>query len=162
MKYIFITFLCFLIISCGNKSANSQERFSRKLDTSYKVNSTEVESITRTFYKKGDVLDDHIYLQQTVGKKDYVMNIYEKKANKVQVVLISEEKMPKLFEDMNTVISNSEKNLNFTFGQLDDGIISALGKDEISIFTNGVSHFLNKAEIDSMKSCYLKYKTEIK
>ena len=162
MKYIFVSYLSFLLISCGNTSSNSGERYSKKLDTSYKDNSTEVASVTRTFYKKGDILDDHIYLRQKLGDKDYLMIIYDDKEKKNEVVLISEEKMPKLFEDMNTVISNSEKNLNFTFGNLEGGEISYFVKGEISIYINGVSHNLNKAEIDSMQSCYLKYKTEIK
>ena len=74
------------------------------------------------------MLDDHIYLRQSLGDKDYFMVIYDDKKKKNEVILISEEKMPKLFEDMNTVISNSEKNLNFTFGISEGGEISSFGK----------------------------------
>jgi hypothetical protein len=166
-------FLTFLFTSCGNISNSNEERFSKKLDTSYKDNSTDIESITRTFYQRDKNIinqitakvNDNLSLQQTIGEKEYTMIITEDR--KTGVTLFEDNTaMLKLFDDMNTVLSNPGKSLRYEFGSLSNGEISSYGEDEISISIRSTLQdkrlyaHLNKAEIDSMKSCFLRYRAE--
>lgn len=168
--FIQLSLFSLLLISCGSPNSNNLERFSKRLDTSYKSNSTEVESVTRRFYEKGDMANDYVALGQEIGKKEYILHIVDDKKSSVQ--LFSDEKMiEKFFDDMKTVISNPSKGLDYKFGTLEEGRISSFGDDEISVSipdmigvssTKSVYSYLNKSEIDSMKSCYDRYKIEQK
>jgi hypothetical protein len=155
------TFVNIFFISCGSPNSNNLERFSKRLDTSYKTNSTEVESVTRRFYEKGDITSDYVSLAQEIGKKEYILHIVDDKKSSVQ--LFSDDKMiEKFFDDLKTVINNPKKGLDFRFGTLEEGRISSFGDDEVSLSSNSSSTYLNKSEIDSMKFCYDRYKKEIK
>jgi hypothetical protein len=165
MKFNYLILLFTLVsiffISCGSANSNNSERFSKRLDTSYKTNSTEVESVTRRFYEKGDMTSDYVSLAQEIGKKEYVLHIVDDKKSSVQ--LFSDDKMiEKFFGDMKTVISNPNKRLEYTFGTLEEGRISSFVDNEISVRTSSGSTYLNKSEIDSMKSCYDRYRKEMK
>ena len=46
-------FATIFMISCQNTNKTSSQRFSTKLDTIYKDNSTDIGSITRTIYQYG-------------------------------------------------------------------------------------------------------------
>ena len=95
MKFNYLILLFTLVsiffISCGSANSNNSERFSKRLDTSYKTNSTEVESVTRRFYEKGDMTSDYVSLAQEIGKKEYVLHIVDDKKSSVQ--LFSDDKM---------------------------------------------------------------------
>lgn len=163
LNYLFLLFtlVSTFFMSCGSPNSNKLERFSKRLDTFYKTNSTDVENITRRFYEKGDMTSDYVSLAQEIGKKEYILHIVDDKKSSVQ--LFSDDKMiEKFFDDMKTVISNPSKRLEYTFGTLEEGRISSFVDDEISVRTGSGSTYLNKSEIDSMKSCYDRYKKELK
>lgn len=180
MKKNYILYLCILFISCGNRSNSNEEKVSKKLDTSnfnkerfsknldtfYKDNSLDIDFIIRTFYSKDkNILNDNLKLTQHLGEeKYYTLSIYHNR-NIGSVIIEDSISMLKLFDDMNTVISNTEKKLRYKFGSsiISNGEIYSFGNKEeisISISTDGkktVYMNVNKAEIDSMKSCFLRY-----
>lgn len=159
---------CLLLISCSDLSNNSDsgQRFSNELDTFYKTNSTEIESIERTFYKKGDIISNYIAISQKVGQKSYRLMIYDKDNKENNLISVStlndDTKIEQMFKDMQIVLSNPGKMLDYRFGELQNGRIRANGNNEISISIDGNYQYLNKAEIDSMQSCYNRFKKELK
>lgn len=150
-------------ISNGGTDSNSQ-RFSKDLDTSYKDNSTEIQSITRTFYKYEDG-NNSATLTQVIGDSSYAFII--KNDKEISLVTFSNQlELKKFFTDMRTVVNNSKKPLNFKFGALQNGSISASG-DDVHLFIlpsfsskESVSIDIKKSEIDSLESCFKRYSKE--
>lgn len=168
---IFITFACILFTaSCNDKKSagTSTERYSTKLDTSYKDNSLEINSISRTFYQLGKWGDNpYIQLSQNVGEKGFTITLHDGKDFTVSI-FENDKELNKFFEDMQTVANNPDKTLNFDFGSLKSGSISFNKPDnKIMLYNRGMFKdesslvYIDKAEIDSMQTCYNKYKSEI-
>lgn len=159
----------FQLTSCVNKvgaeegkEAKSQ-RFSKDLDTSYKDNSTEIESITRTFYKYEDG-SKSAKLSQVIGDTSYAFAITN--GSDYSVTIFYNKEIKKFFEDLRTVANNPKKQLNYKFGGLQEGSISLLG-EELNLFlppvtatAKSVSLYIKKSEIDSLESCYKRYSIE--
>ena len=162
---IFGVFL-FSLSSCVTKGGteSSSPRFSKDLDTSYKDNSTEIQSITRTFYKYEDG-NNIAKLTQVIGDSSYAIDI--KNGSDFSVTIFSNDReLKKFFEDLRTVANNPKKPLNFKFGTLQEGSISLIG-EELNLYlppvtsTNkSVSIDIKKSEIDSLESCFKRYSKE--
>jgi hypothetical protein len=163
----------FQLNSCANKggaeggteegTGAKSQRFSKDLDTSYKDNSTEIESITRTFYKYEDG-SKSAKLSQVLGDTSYAFAITN--GSDYSVTIFYNKEIKKFFEDLRTVANNPKKQLNYKFGGLQEGSISLLG-EELNLFlppvtatAKSVSLYIKKSEIDSLESCYKRYSTE--
>ena len=170
MKNLLILSILIFTISCSNLSnsrnleAKREQRFSIEQDTSYKDNSLDIERIKRNFYKYGNNKDESILIhQQLLGEKYY--SIYMRSDGKSGAAIFNNDKeFEKFIQDMKTVSNNYKKNLNFTFGS-QAGKISAYGEDRIWLSVSNLNNEItllniNKSEIDSIESCYIKYKKE--
>ncbi len=159
----------FQLTSCENKGVKQvgketkSQRFSKELDTSYKDNSTEIESITRTFYKYEDG-SKSAKLSQVVGDTSYAFAITN--GSDYSVTIFYNKEIKKFFEDLRTVANNPKKQLNYKFGALQEGTISLIG-EELNLFlppitatAKPVSLYIKKSEIDSLESCYKRYSIE--
>lgn len=162
--------IAIIIASCqgGKESSSSSQRFSTKLDTSYKTNSTEIESITRTIYKNGSLTDDKMMtLNSKLGVENSLAFVF-KDDNTISAVTFEDEKsLKKFIEDARTVLNNPDKDLNYTFGALNNGAIQKgtdKGTISLRVETIGLDkvtyNYINSAEIDSIESCYNRYKSE--
>lgn len=163
--------MLFAIVSCnqptGTETADYEKNkgYVSEYDTFYKPNSTEIESITRVFfYKKTDAFSgDYIKIQQDKGDSNFslLMHQEEKGESKLSVAIFDEKELNKFFDDLNTIVKNSDKNLNYDYYNLSvhsvSGDVYFRGSD-----TNGgyVSMNLNKEDFNNMKEAYSKYQKE--
>lgn len=169
--FLFVLIICFsfLIDSCvssAKKSSNNSSRFSKDLDTSYKVNSTEIESITRTFYNYEDG-DNKLRLTQNINDTSIALSIFNG-TEFSSAIFMNDKELKKFFADLKTVANNPTKPLTYTIGTLQEGSVSISG-DEISLWLppvistrKSVGMNIKKSEIDSLESCYSKYSKENK
>ena len=74
-KIVLVLLMSILTISCVNKEKITEDGYCKKLDTIYKDNSTDIESVRRTFYKKGEFGEDFFGLSQEIGKEDFVISL---------------------------------------------------------------------------------------
>lgn len=162
----------FAITNCNNPKTESEDYsitkgYVTKYDTVYKDNSTEIESITRTFfYKKTEEFsDDYIKLQQEKGASDFAMVMYNTSKGKslIGVTIFDEKTIKKLFEDLDTITKNADKSLNYDYDNLN---VSTIGGSVFFSITdlNGevTSNEVNKNDIENMKEAYNKYIQEKK
>jgi hypothetical protein len=160
-----LVFFLFQLTSCVNKGGTegTSQRFSKDLDTSYKENSTEIESITRTFYNYEDG-SNSAKLTHVIGDTSYAFSI--KNGSDISATIFYSKEMKKFFEDLRTVANNPKKSLNYKFGALQEGSISLIG-DELNLYlppitstAKSVAIDIKKSEIDSLESCYNRYLKE--
>ena len=163
MKKIFFTITVgMLFVSCQNiqlenkeNKETNQERYSTNSDTSYKINSIEIESITRTFYTS---MDNSVRLSTNNNGKSIVLTIFDDK--NLAAEKMSKKGFFKFLEDAKTLDNNRDKELTFTFG--DRGLLTAQFTLDSSIYVyiDGVSTLepestdLEMQEFDSMAYCY--------
>jgi len=114
LSVICLSFLAFTACQ-SKKNKNEDGGYCSELDTTYKRNSIEIESISRTFYKKGDILGDCIQLKQTLGDSSIYLTVNEKNGD-FGVTVLSSKDISALFANMRTVASNYTKNLSFDIG----------------------------------------------
>ncbi len=161
-----LVFFLFQLTSCVNKGGTegTSQRFSKDLDTSYKENSTEIESITRTFYNYEDG-SNSAKLTHVIGDTSYAY-VIQNDSEFSLVTFSNENELKKFFSDMRTVANNPKKPLKYNFGALQNGNISSSG-DDIHLFIHSsisagkaVSLDIKKSEIDSLESCYNRYLKE--
>jgi len=159
-----------LMISCqskNNTNSNSQ-RFSTKLDTSYKENSTEIDNINRTIYQFGTYSSDEmIYLYTKVPEAKEFGLCFKDKDNFNIALFENSNLFMKFLKDARTVLSNPNKNLTFTFGSLNEGKITQgidVGSVSLFLYQNSKStlNYIKSSEIDSMESCYNRFLKEKK
>ena len=152
-------------------SGNIKNNFSNTLDTTYQFNSTQIESINRTFFMAGDTFtiatdpyqiteNEYIELSKELGKNEYTMIINMDK--KIGIEHFSEKGLIKFFADADTVFQNPTKRLQYSLGKDERGAISLVaGKLYLNIFgPESVLRKITRAELDSMKSCFLRFKAE--
>lgn len=161
-----LVFFLFQLTSCVNKGGTegTSQRFSQDLDTSYKENSTEIESITRTFYNYEDG-SNSAKLTHVIGDTSYAFDI--KNGSDFSVTIFSNDReLKKFFEDLRTVANNPKKPLNYKFGTVQQGSISLIGEElnlylpPITSTAKSVAIDIKKSEIDSLESCYNRYLKE--
>jgi len=199
MKIILQTlFLSFYLLSCSNnkqeqkdslsndkkKSNNSivkkhivSQRFSKKVDTLYKINSLNIECLQRQFYS---YCDDSLF-----GKKIQIVNVTSKnrinnfywirlyesiknpyKSKTAHISFKDKFLLKKAFESMKIVANNSGKNLFYNIGDYEDSYLRTdhtgngvylwcMGNNNESIEV-----LITKSEIDSMQSCFNRFLKE--
>lgn len=171
-KYIFYTLLFYnlFFISCQNNYNyhEEKERYVNILDTFYNDNSSEINSIRRTFYKYTSPYSfdsTEIILTQKLGDTSFQFWIKDYKDTSITFAFFNNDKeLNMFFEDMRDV---AENNISHSFGAnqtgtilLADKSIMLLNRNWITKMSNGIS--FEKSEIDSMQSSFNLYKAEKK
>lgn len=164
-------FATIFMISCqnSNKTNSTSQRFSTKLDTSYKDNSTDIERITRTIYQYGSYeTGKMIALQSNNTNKNGLSMLFLDEKIIAVAIFEKPELFKKFIKDARTVFSNPNKSLRFNFGALIEGTItSGIGEGTINLycvspFSKTTSIDIAIAEVDSMESCYNRFLSEKK
>jgi hypothetical protein len=163
----------FSLCSCGNDSTNDTEEggFSKEVDTTYKDNSTEIESITRTFYKKGD-LENSVKFYQDLGDSDIVVSVSNDSYD-IGIALLSPSDFNLFLNNIDTVIKHYDKDLTYDFGSsiLKYGEIVRGIEDNTANFyiykTQGLeemvsSYDVTKEDVENMRNSYKSYIAEKK
>lgn len=162
------------LISCNAKQNEIKNEFSTRQDTTYLINSTEIDYINRTFYsnvsKEGPI--QILTLQQRLNKGYYTISAYDgyewgwAKFN-------SDAELLSFFKDLITVYNSPSKNLVYTFGK---SIFDSREENDIGEITStGISirrqdlgdreivfPKMTLAEARIMQTCYNSYVLELK
>jgi hypothetical protein len=162
-------FATIFMISCQNTNKTSSQRFSTKLDTIYKDNSTDIGSIKRTIYQYGSYETGKMIALQSNNFNKNDLSIFFLDEKIIAVAIFEKPDLFKKFiKDARTVYSNPNKSLRFNFGALNEGTItSGIGEGTINLCSEST---LSKttyidiaiAEVDSMESCYNRFLSEKK
>ena len=166
--------LIFICLSCDNTIRELEvvrmERFSTETDTTYKDNSTEIESITRTFYHR-ESLYKEMKIEQILGEKMYKAQItsyskskYDKSLTVEDIKIGSVEfKNDKEFEwfmnTIDTMLVHSDKKLNYWIKEKSD-IVGSISNDRgnaIVYFDGAIgTGFITfgPRELDSLRASY--------
>lgn len=159
-KLLFGLLMSVLIIGCVNNTKKADDGYSKKLDTIYKDNSTDIESVTRTFYSVENLSNNYFKVCQEIGKNDYSIIIYDDK--EIGVITLNKKDFESFFENSKTIINNKGKNLNYdidTFSSMSSSV------NGIYIFSNNilggsVSYDLSKDDINNLERALKKYNSE--
>ncbi len=177
---IFLTTVIFF--SCKNEIKNNNKPvkktyYSLKLDTTYKINSMEVDYVQRNFFHIGSERSDkEMIVSNKVGTNNFkilvVENVYDSliKARVTKSFGIAtfknNQQFEKFLEDINVIIDNPNKNLNYqiNYNNLNQGAMF-YSVDKVLFILKGYQEKtglidLTKEDIDSLVSCYNKYKLE--
>ena len=163
-KTLIIQVLVFTFFSCNNSYTVEQEGYVNLNDTSYKENSTEIGSITRTFYQK-NLKDGSIKLTKSdndfFDDDDFGMSILTKDA--IASAVFNDKSFDKFIQDCQTVLDNKDKDLRYTFGL--EGSISSFIDNQVSVsVSNGMGQtahaYLTVQDLVSMKNAYDKFNSE--
>jgi len=181
--YLLILSLFIIIISCKKDytSLLKKDRFSMKVDTTYRDNSTKIKGIERIFYHY-EKLYDELKITQVLGEQKYTATImnYDKSKYDKDIKLSdrsagilyfkNNSELEWFINTMDTVLVHYDKYLKYWIKRefKDQGSISLVNYNypEASVWFkgsgNGVSITLSKSEVDSLRACYKKYREEIK
>lgn len=167
-------------------------RFSEKIDTVYKINSTEISQISREFYsytyypEKPIKKSDNVYDKKELELKECFSKEFNKMVyflqitngfNSSTVMIKSRKGLLKFFENAGILFSNPEKSFLFSIGEEENYPDLIIGKMEHSIEKKG--NYINlsakssidnkyyyididKNELDSMVACFEKVQNEKK
>lgn len=166
MKNFFcVVILSMIFISCINNTKATDNGFCKKFDTIYKDNSTDVESITRTFYFIGDEINDFLKVSQEIGKNDYSLTIHDDK--NFGTIILNKKGFNSFIENSKLIISNKEKNLKYDIGDLKNSTMTAsvMVKNGINIYTENVlgesaSYELSNVDIANLEKAFNKFNSE--
>jgi hypothetical protein len=166
MKNIMFGLLISLLtISCVKNEKNIQDGYCKKFDTIYKDNSTDIKSVTRTFYKKGEMIEDYFGLSQEIGKEDYAITLIDD--NNISSILLDTESLKLFIDNAKTIIKNKGKDLRFDLGNLkNSNMTHSVGlEDGINIYSENllgksVSFELSNEDLINLEKAFEKYKNE--
>ncbi len=154
-----------LTISCVNVEKKSEVGYCDKLDTIYKNNSTDIESVTRTFYKNGEIGKNYFSLSQEIGKEDFAISII--KDNNVSSIVIDSTSLKSFINNARIIIKNKGKDLKFDIGNLQNSKMSHSNMldDGIYIYSENiqgesVSYELSNEDITILEKAIDKHKKE--
>ena len=164
-KIVLVLLMSILTISCVNKEKITEDGYCKKLDTIYKDNSTDIESVRRTFYKKGEFGEDFFGLSQEIGKEDFVISLI--KDNDVSSIIFDNKSLKSFIDNAKTIIKNKGKNLEFDLGNIKNSSMShsIMLDDGINIYSENllgksVSFELSNEDINNLEKAFDKYKKE--
>lgn len=152
-----------LIIGCVSNTKKADDGYSKKLDTIYKDNSTDIESITRTFYFVGDEVDDFLQVTQEIGKNDYAITIHKDKD--FGTIILNEKDFNSFFENAKIIIKNKGKDLNYDIGSYSSMSASVMLDNGINIYSENllgksVSYELSIDDINNLEKALKKFNSE--
>ncbi len=148
-------FATILMISCqnSNKTNSTSQRFSTKLDTFYKYNSTDIEKIIRTIYQYGSYENGKMISLES-GQFVYSLENGQT-VDGLGMILLDTARSPfpiflpfsipsikKFIKDARTVSSGPHNKLHFYFGENDEGTISSgIDKGTINLLVTQTNTF---------------------
>ena len=151
--------------SCVDIEKKMEDGYCNKLDTVYKDNSTDIESVTRTFYKNGEMGKNYFGLSQEIGKEDFGISIIKDKY--VSSIVFDSTSLKSFITNAKTIIKNKGKDLKFDLDNLKNSSMShsIMLDDGINIYSENiqgesVSYELSNEDINSLENAYDKYKKE--
>jgi len=155
-----------LIIGCVSNTKKADDGYCKQFDTIYKDNSTDIESVTRTFYKKGELIDkDYFGLSQEIGKEDFVIGL--KNDNDLSSIIFDSKSLKSFIDNAKTIIKNKGKHLNFDLGNLQNSSMShsIMIDDGINIYSENilgksVSYELSNEDISNLEKALKKFNSE--
>lgn len=152
-----------LIIGCVSNTKKADDGYSKKLDTIYKDNSTDIESITRTFYFVGDEVDDFLQVTQEIGKNDYAITIHKDKD--FGTIILNEKDFNSFIENAKIIIKNKGKDLNYDIGSYSSMSASVMIDNGINIYSENllgksVSYELSIDDINNLEKALKKFNSE--
>ena len=149
-------FATIFMISCQNTNKISSQRFSTKLDTFYKYNSTDIEKIIRTIYQYGSYENGKMISLES-GQFGYGfengqtvyglgMILLDTATFPISTVVpFSIPEFKKFIKDARTVSSGPHNKLHFYFGENIEGTISSgIDKGTINLLVKGTYTLFNK------------------
>jgi hypothetical protein len=164
-------FATILMISCQNtnKTNSTSQRFSPHSDTFYKVNSTDIESVTTTIYRfDSDTSNRRIELEQSTEDNLLVMFLSEINGGGFTAKFESPDLFKKFIKDARTVSNNPNKRLEYTFGYSEyrngdaGSIFPGTAEGTIRLVVGDFGIDIAIAEVDSMESWYNRFLSEKK
>lgn len=155
-----------LLIACQDNKTKSLDlpRFSKKFDTTYKENTTEIADVLRTFYQFGsDTSQQKIILAKAINS-DEILMVFKDKEH-VNAMEFKDSELRNLIDKLRIVLNNPNKKLNYTFGDdFNEGkiLLRKEGGGTLFVFNSGVSTFndIELSEIDSIENCYNRFLSE--
>lgn len=154
-----------LTISCVKNEKNIEDGYCKKFDTIYKDNSTDIKSITRTFYKKGEMIEDYFAVSQEIGNEDFTISLIDD--NNVSSILLDKESLKLFIDNAKTIIKNKGKDLRFDLGNFKNSSMThSVGlEDGINIYSENllgksVSFELSSEDLSNLEKAFEKYKNE--
>jgi hypothetical protein len=162
-KLLLGALLSLSILSCNNVSTTETDGFSTELDTFYRDNSTEIESITRTIYQKGEITGKYFRLSQTLGENYYCISFSDD--DETANTCLNKKEYEFFIQSCKTLLKNKGKSLNYYIGGLQDVNISLSG-DEISFYgqttvdKTSVLYHITETDLNNIEKAVNKYKAE--
>ena len=155
-----------LLIACQDNKTKSVDlpRFSKKCDTTYKENTTEIADVLRTFYQFGsDTSQRKIILAKAINS-DEILMVFKDKEH-INAMGFKDSDLRNLIDKLRIVLNNPNKKLNYTFGDdFNEGkiLLRKEGGGTLFVFNSGVSTFndIELSEIDSIENCYNRFLSE--
>lgn len=173
LNNLLLVFIALNVVSCQNSEKDldykGKARFSDSIAVKYKDNSLDIEYQERIFYKR-ELGEDMMRISQRIGESSYsifIYNTYKGQIRSSMIHLPNDSAFNKMVSDMRFVMQNADKHLRYTF---EDG--TSVGT--ITAMTTGInlhvmfggnredvaSMDIIPSEIDSIESCFLRYKNE--
>ena len=152
-----------LIIGCVSNTKKADDGYSKKLDTIYKYNSTDIESITRTFYFVGDEVGDYLKVSQKIGENDYSIAIH--KGEDFGAIILNKKDFNSFIENAKIIIKNKGKDLNYDIGSYSSMSASVMLDNGIDIYSvnllgKSVSYELSIDDINNLEKALKKFISE--
>lgn len=139
-NFLFIAISIFSLGCADLPKSNIQENQNLiKFDTSYKINSLDVESINCTIYSKKAGLDPEIELRQIIGSKGYSLDFGSDRI----IYIYTDSSVQSFFESIKIVMDNPGKKLEYTIG---------LKKCAEKTYLNRSQTYLNRSKEDIIRS----------
>jgi hypothetical protein len=164
-KIVLGLLMSILIISCVSNTKKTDNGYCKELDTIYKDNSTDIESITRTFYFLGDKVNDFFKVSQEIGKNDYAITIHRGKD--FGTIILNKKAFELFIENSKTIIKNKGKDLKYDIGNLKNSSMSAsvMVDNGINIYCDNlygepVSYELSIDDINNLEKAFNKFNLE--
>lgn len=165
-KLLLLLNISIILFSCKT-DVDNKIRYTTKIDTTYKPNSTDIWFLNKNFYKYekfAEGSNDLIEIYQggipspfdTIGSKGFNISVTHYRDGDVQNIkstiayFENEEKFEKFISECKIVTSNPNKSLTYYYGDLS---IEIMGD---GLFIGGI--IVPKSEIDSIDKCYQKFK----
>ena len=153
-----------LIIGCvSNTKKEADDGYSKELDTIYKDNSTDIESVTRTFYFVGEEIKDFLKVSQEIGKNDYSIAIHD--GEDFGAIILNKKEFNSFIENAKIIIKNKGKNLNYDIGSYSSMSPSVMLDNGINIYSENllgksVSYELSIDDINNLEKALKKFNSE--
>lgn len=164
-NFFYVVLSSMIFISCVNNTKTTDNGYCKKFDTIYKDNSTNIESVTRTFYFIGDEANDFLKVSKEIGKNDYSLTIHDDK--NFGTIILNSKGFNSFIANSKTIVDNKGKDLKYDIGDLKNSSMTAsvMVKNGINIYTENVlgesvSYELSNEDITNLEKAFNKFNSE--